>query len=82
LRWINADRRFRAIVESRASAALIATTVVISLVGIALPYTWAGAALGFTPLPWLYWPLVAAMLIAYAMLAHLVKAWFVRRWGV
>ena len=69
-------------IESRASPALIATTIIISTVGIALPFTWIGSALGFTPLPWSYWPLVAGMLAAYAVLAHLVKAWFVRRWGM
>jgi P-type Mg2+ transporter len=68
--------------QSRASAALMATTGIICIVGIALPFTWAGSALGFTPLPLLYWPLVAAMLLAYAVLTHLVKAWFVRRWGL
>jgi Mg2+-importing ATPase len=41
-----------------------------------------GAALGFTPLPWLYWPLVAGMLVAYAVLTHFVKVWFVHRWGM
>jgi Mg2+-importing ATPase len=69
-------------VESRASAALITTTIIICCIGIALPFSWFGAALGFTPLPWLYWPLVATMLVAYAMLTHLVKVWFVRRWGM
>ena len=69
-------------IESRASAALIGTTVVICLVGITLPFTWAGDALGFTPLPRLYWPLLAAMLSSYAVLTHLVKQWFVRRWGM
>ena len=69
-------------VESHASPALITTTIVICAVGIALPFTWAGSALGFVPLPWLYWPLVAAMLLAYAVLTHLVKVWFVRRWGL
>jgi Mg2+-importing ATPase len=69
-------------IESRASPALIATTVVICVVGIAMPFTWLGAALGFVPLPWLYWPLVASMLLSYAILTHLVKVWFVRRWGM
>jgi P-type Mg2+ transporter len=69
-------------IESRASAALIATTIIICTIGIALPFTWAGSALGFVPLPWLYWPLVAAMLLTYAMLTHVVKVWFVRRWGL
>ena len=69
-------------VESRASAALITTTIIISCIGIALPFTWLGTYLGFTPLPWLYWPLVATMLVTYAMLTHFVKVWFVRRWGI
>jgi len=69
-------------VESHASPALIGTTIVISLVGIALPFTVAGVALGFTPLPALYWPLVASMLLSYSVLTHLVKVWFVRRWGM
>jgi len=69
-------------IESHASPALIATTIIICVIGIALPFTWAGGALGFVPLPWHYWPLVAAMLLCYAVLTHLVKAWFVRRWGM
>jgi Mg2+-importing ATPase len=69
-------------VESHASPALIATTIIICAVGILLPSTWAGSALGFVPLPWGYWPLVASMLLAYAALTHLVKVWFVRRWGL
>jgi magnesium-transporting ATPase (P-type) len=69
-------------IESRASPALITTTIVICAVGIALPFSGAGAALGFTPLPWSYWPLIAAMLMTYAVLTHLVKSWFVRRWGM
>jgi Mg2+-importing ATPase len=67
---------------SRASNALIVTTIIICAIGIALPFTWAGAILGFTPLPWLYWPLVIAMLMTYAILTHLVKVWFIRKWGL
>jgi Mg2+-importing ATPase len=69
-------------IESRASPALITTTIIICVVGVMLPFTWAGAALGFTRLPWLYWPLVSCMLLAYAILTHVVKVWFVRRWGL
>jgi Mg2+-importing ATPase len=69
-------------IESHASPALIATTVIICTIGMTLPFTWAGSALGFVPLPSLYWPLVAAMLVTYAILTHLVKVWFIRRWGL
>jgi Mg2+-importing ATPase len=69
-------------IESRASPALIATTITICLVGIILPPSWAGTALGFVPLPGLYWPLLAVLLLAYVFLTHLTKVWFVRRWGM
>jgi Mg2+-importing ATPase len=68
-------------IQSRASAPLIATTLIICAIGIALPATPLGATLGFKPLPALYWPIVATFLLGYAVLAHLVKTWFIRRWG-
>jgi P-type Mg2+ transporter len=69
-------------IESHASPALIATTVIICTVGMTLPFTWAGSALGFVPLPPLYWPLVAAMMVSYGALTHFVKVWFIRKWGL
>ena len=68
--------------ESRASTPLIMTTIIIVSIGVVIPYTFIGEALGFEPLPMLYWPLVAAMMVAYAVLTHLVKTWFVSRWGM
>ncbi len=67
-------------IQSRASPALMATTVIISAIGVSLPFTWAGSTLGFIPLPPLYWPLLAIMLLAYAILTHMVKVWFVQHW--
>ena len=49
---------------------------------IAVHSTVLGPALGFVPLPWVYWPALAVLLLAYCALAHAVKAWFVRRWGL
>jgi Mg2+-importing ATPase len=69
-------------VESRASPALMATSLVICIVGVVLPFTWLGASLGFVPLPPPYWPAVIAIIACYAALTHLVKTWFVRRWGM
>ena len=68
--------------QSRASTPLILTTILIVSIGAIIPYTALGTALGFQPLPWLYWPLVLAMMAAYAALTHLVKTWVVRRWGM
>ncbi len=68
--------------QSRASLPLILTTLLICAAGGVIPYTWLGATLGFAPLPPLYWGLVMAMIAAYAVLTHLAKGWFVRRWGM
>jgi hypothetical protein len=50
--------------------------------GIALPFTFIGGSLGFVPLPPLYWPVVMAIIGCYAILTHVTKVWFVRRWGM
>jgi Mg2+-importing ATPase len=69
-------------VESRASPALIATSATICGVGAILPFTPMGEALKFTPLPPLYWLILAASLLAYGVITYFVKTWFVRRWGI
>lgn len=69
-------------IESRASQALLMTTVIVCLVGVWLPISPLASIFQFTPLPWLYWPAVASFLLSYAVLAHLAKSWFVRRWGM
>jgi P-type Mg2+ transporter len=68
--------------ESRASTALIATTIIIAAIGIALPFTWLGGFLGFVPLPPTYWAALCLILLSYVILTHLVKTWFIRRFGL
>jgi P-type Mg2+ transporter len=74
--------RHVAFLESRASNALLATTALVSLAGMWLPYSPLATALGLTPLPGLYWPILAAMVVAYLALTHLTKSWFHRRFGL
>jgi haloacid dehalogenase-like hydrolase len=38
--------------------------------------------LGFVHLPDPYWLAVFLIILGYCVLAHLVKTWFVRRWGL
>jgi Mg2+-importing ATPase len=69
-------------VQSRASTPLILTTLAVCAVGVFLPFSPFARDLGFVALPPLYWPIIASFLLGYAVLAHLVKSWFFRRWGV
>jgi Mg2+-importing ATPase len=69
-------------IQSRASAALMATTSIICCIGVVLPYTPVGQYLGFRALPLAFWPLLVAMLGMYAFLTHWAKTYFVKRWGM
>jgi Mg2+-importing ATPase len=67
--------------QSRASWPMLATTVAVMALGMWLPFSPVAEALGFSPLPPLYWPLVAATLIGYMALTQVVKMWLLRkRW--
>jgi Mg2+-importing ATPase len=69
-------------VESRASGALITTSLIIATVGVAIPFTSLGTFLGFTPLPPTYWAGLLLILLGYAVLTHVTKTWLVRRFGL
>ena len=68
--------------QSRASTALIVTSLIIAAVGVILPFTWLGGTLGFVPLPPGYWLPLCLILLGYAVLTHLMKTWFCRRFGL
>ncbi|WP_157369563.1 magnesium-translocating P-type ATPase [Zavarzinella formosa] len=65
--------------QSRASWPLIWSSVAVMAVGASLPFSPVGPLLGFTPLPWLYWPLVALILLGYVVLTQTVKTWLLRK---
>ena len=48
------------------------------LIGAGLPSSPLGPALGLTPLPLLYWPLLAVTLLGYVVLTQAVKTWLFR----
>jgi P-type Mg2+ transporter len=67
--------------QSRASRPLMLTTVSIMAFGAWLPYSPVAPALGFTPLPLLYWPILALTLLAYMGLTQTIKVWlFKKKW--
>jgi Mg2+-importing ATPase len=66
-------------VQSRASWQLTMTTLLIMVVGAYLPYSPLASALGFVPLPPLFWLLLLATLICYVGLTQLVKMWLIRK---
>ncbi len=68
-------------VQSRASLAMLLTSLAIVAVGAWLPYSPLASALGLVALPPLYWLLLAGMLVCYVLLTQVVKTWFIRRFA-
>ena len=68
--------------QSRASLPMTLTSLTICTVAIWLPYSSFAHALGFTPLPIRFWPYLVAILLGYLTLAHVIKTWFIRRYGL
>jgi len=67
--------------QSRASLALCITTLLVMAVAVALPYSPLADYLSLAPLPLAYWGWIAVTLVAYVGLAHLMKTWFIRKYG-
>jgi len=66
-------------IQSRASWPLVATTLAIMALGLWLPYSPIGPALGLVHLPGMYWPILVATLVAYVGLTQVIKVWLLRR---
>jgi Mg2+-importing ATPase len=67
------------IVQSRASWPMTLTTMLVMAAGLYLPFSPIAGALGFTPLPALYWPFLFIMAICYLALTQAVKNRFLKR---
>lgn len=65
--------------QSRSSGLLLLTSLLIVAIGIALPFSPLGPSLGFSPLPPLYWPILALTLGCYLLLTQGVKMWLQQR---
>ena len=66
-------------VQSRASWQVSMMTLLIVTVGILIPFTPLGGAIGLEPLPLAYFPWLLGILLSYCVLTQIVKNWYVRR---
>lgn len=64
-------------IQSTAALPVLLLTGAIMAVGIAIPFTPLGAAVGLVPLPLRYFPILAATLLGYLVLTQGVKRWYI-----
>ena len=68
-------------IQSRAAWPLMAMTLVVMCVGIALPFSPLASYLQLQALPLAYFPWLVAILLGYMALTQLVKGIYTRRYG-
>jgi len=69
-------------IQSSASMALTLTTLSVMAIAVYLPFSPLASSLGLVGLPHAYWLWIVGTLLCYTILTHLVKTWFIRRFGV
>jgi len=69
-------------IQSWATAPVIALTSAIMVIGIALPFTPFASAFEMVPLPWQYFPILIAVLVAYCALTQAVKVWYIKKFDI
>ncbi|PWC17183.1 magnesium-translocating P-type ATPase [Brenneria roseae subsp. roseae] len=68
-------------IQSTAALPVMLMTGLVMALGIYLPFSPLGPLVGLQPLPWEYFPWLAATLIGYCTVAQLVKRAYIRRFG-
>ena len=68
-------------IQSSPSFTMMICTLAMMGIGAYLPYSPLASAMGFVPLPVNVWLGIGGILICYALLCHLGKVWFYKRFG-
>lgn len=66
-------------IQSIASFPLLLTTVTIMIIGVIIPYSFIGKAIGMEGLPFSYFIWLIPILLAYCCLTQLIKIWYIKR---
>ena len=69
-------------IQSWATAPVIALTSAIMAIGVALPFTPFASAFDMVPLPWQYFPILIAILVAYCALTQAIKVWYIKKFNI
>jgi Mg2+-importing ATPase len=68
-------------IQSTASVPVVLLTAVIMAIGIYIPFSPLGSAVGLQPLPISYFPWLVGILIGYALLTQFLKQFYIRRFN-
>lgn len=68
-------------IQSRAALPVMLMTGLVMVLGILIPFSPLGHAVGLVPLPWNYFPWLLAILLGYCLVTQGMKRLYMRRFG-
>jgi len=70
-----------AFIQSRATVPVLLLTGIIMTAGIFIPFTSFGISVGLQPLPFLYFPWLLGVLLAYCVLTQFIKKVYIKKFN-
>ena len=68
-------------IQSVAALPVMLMTGIVMAIGIYIPFSPLGNIVGLVPLPWEYFPWLAAILISYCIVSQSMKRFYINRFG-
>jgi Mg2+-importing ATPase len=68
-------------IQSWPSKPLLLTTLIIAGIGMYLPFSFINQSLGLSPLPIMYWKILAIMIVLYFGLTQIIKNIFIKKYS-
>lgn len=68
-------------IESNAHKFVYTSSILLSIIGVIIPYTWLGNLIGLVPIPSLYMPIIFLVPILYCFVAMIAKKIYIKKYG-
>lgn len=68
-------------IQSNANKMVYFSSILLSIVGIVVPYTWLGNAIGLVPIPFVYMSIIIGVPILYCFVAMFAKKIYIKKYG-
>ena len=68
-------------IQSNAHKMVYFSSILLSIIGIVVPFTWLGSVIGLVPIPLPYMSLIIGVPILYCFVALFAKKIYIKKYG-
>ena len=68
-------------IESNAHKFVYASSILLAIIGVIIPFTWLGNLIGLVPIPVIFMPIIILIPILYCFVAMIAKRFYINKFG-